>query len=84
MDFILALGLTAAALSSFTTLPQLIKSIKTKSTTDLSLGMFCLLTTGAVLWLIYGVVRKDVPLISANIITLMISVPILILKLKYK
>ena len=84
MDFILALGLTAAALSSFTTLPQLIKSIKTKSTTDLSLGMFCLLTTGAVLWLIYGVVRKDVPLISANIITLMIAVPILILKLKYK
>ena len=84
MNPILILGLTAGTLSSLAGLPQLIKSVKTKSTKDLSLGMFSVLTAGAVLWLIYGIAIKDIPLISANAVSLSISISILILKLKYK
>lgn len=84
MDPIMILGFVAAAVSSLSGLPQLAKTLKTKSAKDLSLGMFSVIATGAFLWLTYGILIEDIPLIAANIVTLAIVVPILILKIKYK
>jgi len=84
MEPILFLGLVAGALTSLAPLPQLIKSIKTKETKDLSLVMFSAITVGVALWVIYAFFTKDVPLIIANIITLAITAPVLILKIRYK
>lgn len=84
MDFILILGLFAAALTSFSGIPQLVKIIKAKSAKDLSLGMFIMLAIGSILWLTYGIITKGIPLIVANTITLAIVVSILVLKLRYK
>lgn len=84
MDWILILGLAAGTLTAFAGLPQLIKSIKSKSTTDLSLGMFAAITLGVFLWMIYGIMTLDTPLVLANGITLVISGSILGLKIKHK
>ena len=84
MDWLLTLGLIAAALTSLAGFPQLIKSIKTKSTKDISLGMFVALVVGIVFWLVYGFAVKDVPIIAANLVALVINLSILVLKLKYK
>jgi MtN3 and saliva related transmembrane protein len=83
MNWITFLGILAACLTTFSSLPQLIKSFKTKHTEDLSLGMYILSSTGVLLWLIYGLTIKDTPLIFANSVGFVIISSILILKLKY-
>ena len=84
MELVIILGLIAASLTSASFVPQAIKSIKTKHTKDISLGMYILSTTGLTLWLIYGILTSDFPIIAANIITVTLAAIILILKLKYK
>ncbi len=78
------IGLVAACLTTFAFLPQTIQVIKTKQTKDISLNMYIALTIGVVLWLIYGILLSEIPIIIANGITLVFSVVILSLKLKYK
>jgi len=78
------IGLTAAALTTISFLPQAIKVWKTKSTKDLSLGMFSIFTTGVFLWLVYGLLVSDIPIIAANAVTLLLSGTILFFKLTYK
>ncbi|MDX1629826.1 MAG: SemiSWEET transporter [Fulvivirga sp.] len=78
-----SIGLTAAFLTTIAFLPQVIKTWKTRSAKDLSLGMFSLFTTGIFLWLVYGLLVNDLPIILANIFTLTLSGIILFFKLKY-
>ena len=83
-NFINLLGLIAGLLCAASFLPQLIKIRKTKNTTDLSLPTFIIFCLGVSIWLIYGILKKDGPIIFANIVTLTIAVNVLLLKLKYK
>lgn len=84
MHWIIVIGLIAATCTTISFLPQAIKIIKTKHTQDLSLVMYLVLTTGIFLWLVYGIFIKDLPVIIANAITLIFTVIILTLKIKYK
>ena len=84
MNYTTILGLVAASLTTGSFLPQAIKAIKSKHTKDLSLGMYSVLTTGIALWLIYGILVKDIPIIASNCFTLIFTSAILFLKLKYK
>jgi MtN3 and saliva related transmembrane protein len=65
-------------------LPQAFHTIKTKDTKGISLGMYLVFTFGVVMWLLYGIFLKDVPIIAANTITLVLTAIILVYKLKYK
>ncbi len=78
------IGLAAATCTTFSFLPQALKVIKTRHTKDLSLVMYSIFTLGVFLWLVYGVLVKDAPLIIANVITLLLAGTILIMKIKYK
>jgi len=82
--FIKIIGLLAAACTTFALLPQVIKTIRTKRTQDISLQMYILIFVGNLLWLTYGIGINDFALISANVVTSVFSFTILILKLKYK
>ncbi len=84
MNWITAIGLVAAACTSISFLPQVIKTIKTKHTKDISLGMYLILTTGIVLWFSYGILIENLPLIIANAISLLFSATILFYKIKHK
>ena len=84
MDNIQLIGLLAGVLTSISFLPQVIKTWKSKSAKDLSLNMFLLFTTGITLWLIYGIIIKDLPIILANVFTLCSSATILYFKMRYK
>lgn len=83
MDVLTALGLTAATLTTSSFVPQLTKVVRTKSAADLSYGMFAAFSVGIGLWLVYGLLRHDVPVIAANSVTLVLSVAILVLKSRY-
>jgi len=57
------LGLLAGLLTTISFLPQAIKTWKTKSAKDLSLQMFLIFCTGVVLWLAYGLLTSNIPII---------------------
>jgi MtN3 and saliva related transmembrane protein len=84
MNWVNIIGFGAAFMTTVGFLPQFIKTFKTKQTKDISLWMYIILITGIILWLIYGIYKNDWPIIVANIITLMLVIPILILKIIYK
>ena len=77
------LGLAAAFCTTVAFVPQVVKTWTTRSTADISLSMFLVLVIGIVLWLAYGTLLGDVPLIVANGITLILAGIILGLKLRY-
>jgi MtN3 and saliva related transmembrane protein len=84
MDAITGIGLIAALFTTFSLFPQLIKVYKTKSTKDISAGMFSLFCGGVFLWFIYGVLVNDFPIIIANSLAFVQAVMILCFKVKYK
>ena len=79
---IIGFGATICSIVAF--MPQVIKSFKTKSTKDLSLGMYTIFTTSQVLWLLYGIMITSLPVMITNAITFTLSLTILMYKLKYK
>lgn len=83
INWLTTIGLVAAGCTTISFLPQAIKSIRTKKTEDISLSMYIIVTTGVFLWLFYGILIKDLPIILANIITFILTITVLILKIKY-
>ena len=78
------LGFSAAILTTTAFIPQVIKIWKTKSTRDISLGMFSMFCLGVFIWLIYGFIIHALPVILANAIIFILASIILIFKIKYK
>lgn len=78
------LGMIAGTLTTAAFVPQVVKTWRTRSTHDISLGMFALFSSGLVLWLVYGVVIGSLPIVVSNIITLALALTILYFKLRYK
>jgi len=76
-----AIGLLAACLTTGSFLPQAVKVIKTRDTASLSLLMYIAFSLGVFLWLVYGLLRRDVAIIAANVVTLMLAVFILSIKI---
>ena len=81
MDYTEALGLGAAFLTTVANIPQAIKVIKTKSTKSLSARTYSLLFAGMVLWVVYGILIDDLPVILANCIAGSLCGIILFMKL---
>ena len=84
MEFATIVGLAAGTLTTLAFVPQVVKTWRTRSTHDISLGMFSVLCTGVTLWLVYGLLIGDVPVILANAVTLALAGTILALKLRHK
>jgi MtN3 and saliva related transmembrane protein len=83
-NFITIIGLMAALFTTVALVPQLMKVWKTKSTKDISTGMFTLYCGGVFLWFVYGAYIGDLPIILANSIAFVQALAILVFKLKYK
>jgi len=83
MDIIFLTGSLAGLFTTAAFIPQVIKTHKSKHTKDLSLSMYIVFSTGVFLWLIYGVYTKSVPVMAANLVTLLLSLYLLFLKLRY-
>ena len=77
------IGLTAAALTTLSLLPQVWRSFKTRDTRGISLGMYVAYTVGIALWLVYGLLIHDLVVTLANAVTLFLAAIILMLKLRY-
>lgn len=77
------LGLLAGVCTTAAVVPQLLKAWKTKKVEDVSPGMFLVLVTGLALWVVYGVIRNDLPIIATNGTALFLNSLMLYLLFKY-
>ncbi len=84
IDYITTLGITAGILTTIAYLPQLIKTWQSKSAGDISWTMLIVLCLGIILWLAYGLAIHDLPILLANIFTLLLAGVILVLKIRYR
>ena len=84
MNLTSLIGYIAAALTTVAFLPQAIKIIKTKDTTSISLYMYIILNIGIILWLIFGFLIRELPVIFANLVTIIFTLTVLILKIKHR
>jgi MtN3 and saliva related transmembrane protein len=77
------IGSVAAFCTTACWIPQAVKIIREKRTEGISLITQSVFTFGIALWAIYGFLLNNRPVLYANIVTLVLSVIILILKLRY-
>ncbi|MET4806897.1 SemiSWEET transporter [Limibacillus sp. MBR-115] len=78
------IGILAGSCTTLAFLPQAVKAWRSRSTRDLSLSMFLIFVTGVLLWLTYGLMIGDLPIILANSMTLLLAGSILLCKLIYR
>ena len=83
MDYISLVGYAAAICTTGAYIPQVLRVWRTRSTNDISLKMFLVLVTGLSLWLAFGILRNEMPIILANGTTLMLASTILVAKLRF-
>lgn len=77
------IGFVAGACTITSFLPQVIKTLKTRKTKDLSLGMYIILLSGAVLWTTYGFLTYAPSVYITNILIFALASIILCLKIKH-
>lgn len=75
------IGSAAAVCTTLAFVPQVVKSYKTRDLSGISLPMYSIFTTGVVLWLVYGLLTLDWPIIIANSITALLAGFVLLLKI---
>jgi len=78
------LGLIAGTLTSIAAIPQLVKTLRTRHARDISIWQPLLLAFGLSLWLVYGILIHDLPLVLSNIVPLICNIMLTILKVHYR
>ena len=82
MDISILLGLTAGFITTMGFVPQVIKGYRTSSMKDVSLTMPVLLMVGLSLWLLYGLVLQDLPIILWNAVAMILNGTLVLLKVR--
>ena len=82
--YVTGIGLAAAAFTTLSFVPQLIRTWRLRRADELSFAWLTAFTTGIVLWLIYGLLLPSIPVIVANFATLLLTLAILALKFAYR
>ena len=62
---------------------QIIKGYKTKSLKDISKYLMILISAGAGLWLLYGLIVEDIFIIGTNLAAIALMMTVLVMKKRY-
>jgi MtN3 and saliva related transmembrane protein len=84
MQIIDIVGTLAATITTASFVLQARHTFQTKDVSGISLGMYSVFVTGVGLWLVYGVMLGEWPIIIANGITITLALAILAMKLRYR
>ncbi|MBA3749710.1 MAG: hypothetical protein H0X03_02205 [Nitrosopumilus sp.] len=80
---IYSIGILATIFAVSSTIPQILKALRTKKTDDVSIWLVIVLITGLGFWVAYGIVKNDIVLIGGNSIAVLLNSILLVLKIKY-
>lgn len=83
MDITDLLGYLAGTLTTVSLLPQVWRTFRTKDVSGISLRMYFTFTVGIAIWLAYGIVLHETPMILANSVSLVLACLVLAMKLRY-
>jgi MtN3 and saliva related transmembrane protein len=83
MQTITLIGMSAGTLTTLAFLPQVIKTWRSRSATDISTSMLLLFSIGLILWLVYGIAIDALPIILANTVTLLLTMAIMLMKWRF-
>lgn len=83
MDLISSVGFAAGCITVVSFIPQVLRVWRTRRTEDLSLGAFALLMSGTGLWLLYGILTRDGPVIVTNAVVGLLIGAILVGKFRF-
>lgn len=78
------LGLVAGGITSVAMMPQLIKVIIEKNAEDISVVMLLVLITGLSLWIWYGILQNELPIILSNSFSVLVNITLLICCMMFK
>jgi len=78
------LGIVAGFLTSISMIPQLIKVIKEKNVEDLSLVMILVLICGLSLWVWYGILQNELPIILSNAFAVLVNLTLLVCFISFR
>ena len=78
------IGYVAAFFTTFALFPQIVRIWKLKEARDISIFLPFMSSTGSALWLIYGIMIQEMPVIAANAVALVFGLTILFVTLKYR
>jgi MtN3 and saliva related transmembrane protein len=78
------IGLVAGALTSVAVIPQVVRTYRTRHARDISIWQPVLLDIGMFLWLVYGILLKDAPLILANAFSIVCNTLLIFMKIYFK
>lgn len=76
-------GYVAATLTTLAFVPQALKTLKSRDTRSISLGMYTVFTAGVGFWFVYGIALDSWPMILSNALTFVLSATILGLKIRH-
>jgi MtN3 and saliva related transmembrane protein len=76
-------GILATIFAISSTIPQIIKGIKTRKMDDVSALLIMALIVGLSLWVVYGVAKSDIVIIGGNSVGVLLNAMLLLLKIKY-
>ena len=83
MQIATVLGLVAGLLTTVAFLPQVVRVWRRRSAADLSFPMLAIFCSGVALWLYYGLLVSDLPMIATNTVTLVLAGMLVIMKLRF-
>lgn len=84
MNYTFVIGLIAGLTTTLSFVPQIIKTIKTKETSNISLHMYIFYTMGILLWYIYAIEINALAIIITNTISLICGLIMLYMKINYR
>ena len=83
MDIVEVIGYSAALVSTFVFVPQVARTWRLRSARDLSMATLVMMIVGLILWVIYGAMTHQAPVIVANGIVLALASALLTMKLRF-
>ena len=84
MDGLDVLGLVATCFTTSSFVPQVWRTWKTRDVSGISLPTYVIITIGLALWLVYGWLRGDMPLMVANAVMVVLTGAITVMKLRFE
>ena len=78
------LGLVATCFTTSSFVPQVSRTWKTRDVSGISLPTYVIITIGLALWLVYGWLRGDMPLMAANAVMVVLTGAITVMKLRFE
>ncbi len=78
------IGIAAGVCTAVSLIPQIVKILKEKKSEDISFAYLSVLLVGLALWIVYGILRDDVPVIATNVVSVIINLVTVFVGLKYR